>query len=724
MTFKNVPLRYKIALGSGVPLLLMIVLAYVAISSSRSQVATNAMVDHTHKVIQNAMEIEAAAVNMETGMRGYLLAGKEEFLEPYKNGFQQFKDKVSKLKDTVSDNPAQVTRLEEIESTIAGWTNNVTEPAIELRRAIGNGKNMDDIADFVSEERGKKYIDKFRDQMALFIDRESKLLAEREAENTVYVNRSQQLTARLRSQGTLSGVEIDSLAQQLSAMNDTNAWVDHTFQVIASAQQILSTVVSMETGMRGYLLAGEEQFLAPYHQGSKQFEQSIRLLTDEVSDNPEQTKLLAEMKVVIDEWQKNVVQPMVDLRFAIGDSMTMNDIAEDIGKEKGKVYFDKFRNQIGEFIAVESELMTKRQAEADSAAQTAQLMIMAGTVVAIILGAIASWIVSNAITKPVREVALGLEALAKGDLTSKLNIDSKDELGMMAASYNQAVDKTNHAVTQVLATTDEVVEGSRTITNANNAMSKELEEQNGKVVQVSAAIEQIAVSIQDVASNSSEATATAQAAGVAADSGGNVVRNTIAGMNQISEAVAASSSSVAELGRRGTEIGAIITVINDIAEQTNLLALNAAIEAARAGEAGRGFAVVADEVRALADRTTGATKEIGQSIEAIQNETSRAVERMAVGSELVNEGLDLAKKAGASLDEIVSSAQNVAAMIDSIATATEQQSTASNEVSRNVEYISHASQSANEQANVAAQSANSLVERAETLRKLVNQFKV
>jgi methyl-accepting chemotaxis protein len=195
-------------------------------------------------------------------------------------------------------------------------------------------------------------------------------------------------------------------------------------------------------------------------------------------------------------------------------------------------------------------------------------------------------------------------------------------------------------------------------------------------------------------------------------------------MHEIDQAVMATSQSVSELGKRGAQIGEIINVIDDIAEQTNLLALNAAIEAARAGEAGRGFAVVADEVRALADRTTSATTEIATSIEAIQTETQTAVARMEVGNGHVKSGLELAQKAGDSLDDIVSGAQSVAMMIDSIAAAAEEQSQASHEVSKRVESVAELSKGANEKAGQVANSAQALSQRSIKLNNLVNQFKV
>ena len=195
-------------------------------------------------------------------------------------------------------------------------------------------------------------------------------------------------------------------------------------------------------------------------------------------------------------------------------------------------------------------------------------------------------------------------------------------------------------------------------------------------------------------------------------------------MDAIKDAVTSSSASVEELGRRGQQIGQIIEVINDIADQTNLLALNAAIEAARAGEHGRGFAVVADEVRKLADRTTKATEEIGESIRAIQTETDDAVQRMASGTEQVDAGVAKAREAGQSLGRIVSASQSVAQMIQSIAAAAEQQSAASEQISRNVESIASASNQASEGAGQAATAATQLSTKAEQLQALVARFKV
>ncbi|SON53002.1 methyl-accepting chemotaxis protein [Vibrio tapetis] len=510
--------------------------------------------------------------------------------------------------------------------------------------------------------------------------------------------------------------------QSSNRQDASSKMVDHTHKVIEQAMRIEGAAVDMETGMRGFLLSGKDEFLSPYNSGKQRFRELVSSLKQTVDDNPAQVERLSKIQSNIDEWIANVTAPAIELRREVGRGQTMDNIATLVGEARGKVYFDRFRGQIAEFIEIESSLMETRQASASGATASARYTIVGGTLLAIILGFSLAWAVLKSISQPVEAVARGLTALANGDLTTQISIDSRDELGQMAKNYNQAVSRTQQAMKHVYETTIDVSNRSENIVQANEKMAQDLTQQANQVAHISNSIDEIALSIQEVAQQSANATSSAQDAGVKASSGGNIVRNTIKGMNAISEAVSASSTSVSELGRRGTQIGDIINVINDIAEQTNLLALNAAIEAARAGEAGRGFAVVADEVRTLADRTTTATQEIAKSIEAIQSETQMAVERMESGTEHVNEGMTLVTQAGKSLDDIVAGTDVVSGMIDSIAAASEEQSQASAEVSKNVISVSEVSKNANSQASQTASSARELAQHAEQLKGLVSQF--
>ncbi|MEM9881316.1 MAG: methyl-accepting chemotaxis protein [Planctomycetota bacterium] len=241
---------------------------------------------------------------------------------------------------------------------------------------------------------------------------------------------------------------------------------------------------------------------------------------------------------------------------------------------------------------------------------------------------------------------------------------------------------------------------------------------------VAAAFDRVAAATAEVNRRAADAAASAERSGAMAADGVRVVDETVAGMQAIREAVEASSASVAELGQRGEQIGQVIGVINDIADQTNLLALNAAIEAARAGEHGRGFAVVADEVRKLADRTTQATEEIAGSIRAIQDETTSAVQRMDAGTAQVAAGVERAGTADASLRQIVDSAREVAGMVRSIAAAAEAQSAASDEVARGIECLTAGSRPRTEYGSTAAAGVAELREKAAQLRVACDRLAV
>lgn len=235
MFIKNLKIGSKILFGSSGPLILAIILGVICFLSIEKLLKSNASVDHTHIVIREAMKIEASAVDMETGMRGYLLAGQENFLEPYKSGKGKFQKLVVSLQKTVDDNPPQVKLLDEIKLNIDEWLKEVTQPMIELRRKIGDAKTMDDIADLVGEAKGKVFFDKFRSQIETFVNRENALMIERQKNSTK---------------------TFDAENKNIVKLNENTKMVDHTHKVIRGAMNILASAVDMETGMRGYLLAG------------------------------------------------------------------------------------------------------------------------------------------------------------------------------------------------------------------------------------------------------------------------------------------------------------------------------------------------------------------------------------------------------------------------------------------------------------------------------------
>jgi len=376
---------------------------------------------------------------------------------------------------------------------------------------------------------------------------------------------------------------------------------------------------------------------------------------------------------------------------------------------------------------IHNEEDAEHQAAADLTDKSDNMITVTLTAAAIGigLGLFIAIFLSRQITKSLNRLIDRVKDIAQGegDLTKRIDVNSKDEIGELGKWFNAFVTKIHDVVAEVTDASTEVAAASTEIAASAEQIAAGASEQSQQITQVSSAVEEMSASVVEVARKSADAANSANESGRIATDGGTVVTDTITGMRSINDAVSSSAASVQELGNRGEQIGEVITVINDIADQTNLLALNAAIEAARAGEHGRGFAVVADEVRKLADRTTKATEEIAGSIQAIQDETTIAVDKMNAGTEEVTTGVEKAEQAGEALKQIVASAQDVSAMVQSIAAAAEEQSAASEQVSRNIEQIASVTRETSEGTNQAAAAATQLSQRAEKLQQLVGQFK-
>jgi methyl-accepting chemotaxis protein len=365
------------------------------------------------------------------------------------------------------------------------------------------------------------------------------------------------------------------------------------------------------------------------------------------------------------------------------------------------------------------------EAELQAAMTGKIVIILIATGVVAAIAAIASLLFAIGLNRPIKQLVARSQQIATGDLSGEpLHTKSRDEVGQLTEATNLMSQSLKDLVAEMGHASDNVAAAATQIAASSEEMASGMDNQSDQIMQISSSIEQMSASVVEVARKSADASNAATQAGETAKRGGDVVRETIEGMNGINDAVTASADSVKQLGELGQEIGEVIAVINDIADQTNLLALNAAIEAARAGEHGRGFAVVADEVRKLADRTTKATEEIGGSITAIQTGTEDAVLRMQAGTDQVAIGVERATESGDNLEQIVASAENVSAMIQSIAAAAEEQSASSEEVSRSAEQIATVAQEAGRGAGQAAQAATDLSQKAEQMRQLVGRFKV
>ncbi|MGD0590181.1 MAG: methyl-accepting chemotaxis protein [Bacteroidota bacterium] len=333
------------------------------------------------------------------------------------------------------------------------------------------------------------------------------------------------------------------------------------------------------------------------------------------------------------------------------------------------------------------------------------------------------WVIMYArvLVKDIKAVQVSID---NADLNTQFNTTREDEMGQLQNSFDQFVSSIRDTLIRVSETATSVASASAQISSSTEEMAAGSQEQTTQSEEIARAVEQMAKSIAVNSENAGEAAHTAEKAKGAAEQGGKVVLDTVNEMKQIANVVRESAGTIQNLGKSSDQIGEIIGVIEHIADQTNLLALNAAIEAARAGEQGRGFAVVADEVRKLAEQTTKATKQIAGMIQQIQSDSHGAVRTMANATKQVDAGIVLADHAGVSLQEIVEISQKVTHMVSQIAVANEEQSSTSEQISKNMEAIASVTQQTASGTQQIARAAEDLNRLTETLQSIVNQFKL
>ncbi|MCW9132988.1 methyl-accepting chemotaxis protein [Bacillus paramycoides] len=497
------------------------------------------------------------------------------------------------------------------------------------------------------------------------------------------------------------------------------------------------------SALRGYLLQHDQVELDKFHEMSKLLEDKKAQLLS----NPNVSQSVKDTMELGSTWRKFIEEKV----FSLAKEQKWDEALQVASSENGTVY-----KVIGDFTNYSNEQAKLREQSIEKIDQSALLIeyvIFLSLVICIVVAIILAWWFSGKLVKPIQQIDTKLKELSsqEGDLTARLQVNSNDEIGAIATSFNKMLENLQHIINRVQKTSVEVQNASENmlektntsldatikVQNSMSNLNASIQSQTSSMEESSTAMDDMSISVQRIAESASSVAELAVVTSEHANDGSTVIQKSISQMTTIHEAVNATSEVVERLITHTKYIDTAVQSISNIAEQTNLLALNASIEAARAGEQGKGFAVVADEVRKLAEQSKTAATDINQLLHQIQNDTETASSMMSQGRSEAFEGINVIREAGSSFTTIVDQVNKVSTQIQDISATAEEMAASAEEMNASLNNIASISNEVSSETAATAQSAEQKVvvmnemtltakqmkQTVEELDQLVSHFK-
>ncbi|RAK51453.1 methyl-accepting chemotaxis protein [Phenylobacterium deserti] len=575
----------------------------------------------------------------------------------------------------------------------------------------------------------------------------------------------------------LVAISVISSAASITNMRgvaQATRWNNHTHEVLAAAAKVGASLVDQETGVRGYLIAGDDKFLEPFEAGRKTYGEALAELKNLTADNAAQQARIDTLAKAADGWLQKVAQVEIQ---AMKDPATVEGARRMEASSAGKAYMDQVRATLAEISAVEQDLLTKRAAAQQADQARAELTLIIGGIAGVLAAIGIAWVMSRAIATPINGLNRAMQRLAEGDLDAEApGADRRDEVGAMARTVQSfkdaAIEKLRlqgmtaeqakaaeedrrrqeaakaEAARQQAQVVDSIATGLEKLSSGeltfrlNEAFAPEYEKLradfngamttlqdtmkviSGATLGIRSGADEITQASDDLSKRTEQQAASLEETAAALDEITATVRKTSEGATHARAVVSTAKQDAEHSGRvvrdamaamsgieqSSSQIGNIIGVIDEIAFQTNLLALNAGVEAARAGDAGKGFAVVASEVRALAQRSADAAKEIKTLISA--------------SSAQVEQGVALVGQTGEALTRIVAQVTDINSVVSEIAASAQEQATGLQQVNTAVNQMDQVTQQNAAMVEESTAAAHSLAKETQELSRLMGRFEV